>query len=176
MLHVLPRRRSALAAVALASLLVSVFPSARADEGDGDGAQGAGHARRTRLLWLDHFGLLPGSPELTTSYRSTSSCPGFSSCLTGLVVESSTPGDRFLDGGNKVVHMAAGVPPGWDVTGVRLCYELSSSTSFVTQVRLAQVQDPPATAVVLLDDGTDLTATGPVCVNSAPPFASRIAN
>lgn len=172
MMHVSLGRRSAVAAAALALFVVSVPLAARADERE-EGAARAGK-RRTHVLWLDHFGLLPGAPELTTSFNSTSSCPGFSSCLTGLVIESSTPGDRFLDGGNKVVHMAAGVPPGWDVTGVRVCYELSSSASFITQVRLAQVQNPPASALVLLDDGADLTATGPVCVNSAPPFGGRI--
>lgn len=29
------------------------------------------------------------------------------------------------------------------------------------------MQDPPSTALVKLDDGTDLVATGPVCVDSA---------
>lgn len=169
MLHLIPRRSSALTA-ALALLVVSLPLASRADE---DGNNGNGK-RKTRVMWLDHFALLPGAPELTTSHDSTSSCPGFTSCLTGLVIESSTTGDRFLDGGNKVVHMATGVPPGWDVTGVRVCYELSSSASFISQVRLAQVQDPPATAIVRLDDGTDLTASGPVCVNSAAPFSGRI--
>ena len=64
--------------------------------------------------------------------------------------------------------MAAEVPPGFAVRGVRLCYELTSKRSFISQIRLAQVQDPPASASVLLDDGTDLTNPGPVCVNSAP--------
>jgi hypothetical protein len=98
--------------------------------------------RRTRVLWLDHFGLLPGDSDQTTSHRSTTSCPGFTSCLTGLVIESSTTGDTFA--------------------------------SFITQVRLAQVQDPPDSAVVLLDDGTDLTDAGPACVDSEPPFAGSI--
>jgi hypothetical protein len=176
MLHVFPRRRVAVAAAAMVSLLmVSVPQGARADESDDHAAAAAAAGRkRTRVLWLDHFALLPGASELTTSFNSTSSCPGFSSCLTGLVIESSTPGEVFLSGGNKVVHMATGVPIGWDVTGVRVCYELSSRASFISQIRLAQVQNPPSSAVVLLDDGTDLTNPGPVCVNSAPPFAGKI--
>jgi hypothetical protein len=36
-------------------------------------------------------------------------------------------------------------------------------------VRLAQVQDPPASALVLLDDPTDHTAVGPVCVDIKSP-------
>lgn len=173
MLSVFHRRCTLAAAAAMASLLVLSLPAARADERE-DGEGGRANGRRTRVLWLDHFGLLPGSPELITSHRSTSSCPGFSSCLTGLVIESTTTGDTFASGGNKVVHMAAGVPPGFDVTGVRVCYELSSSASFITQVRLAQVQDPPSSAVVRLDDGTDLTATGPACVNTTGPFLGPI--
>jgi hypothetical protein len=53
------------------------------------------------------------------------------------------------------------------ITGIRVCYENSANASFITQVRLAQVQDPPSSAVVNLDDGTDLNATGPVCVDTA---------
>ena len=51
---------------------------------------------------------------------------------------------------------------------MRVCYELSNDDSFISQIRLAQVQDPPATALVLLDDATDQTVTGPVCVDSEP--------
>ncbi len=126
--------------------------------------------KKTEVLWLNHFDLLPGGAEVTTSFQSTSS--GVGGGLTGLVIQSTTLGDVFSSGGNKVVHMGATeVPPGFDVTGVRVCYELTSSASFITQIRLAQVQDPPSTALVLLDDGTDLTAVGPVCVNSGAPFA-----
>ena len=92
--------------------------------------------------------------------------------MTGLVIESSTLGDTDSVGGNKVVHLAVEVPPGFTLTGVRVCYEDSAATSFLTQIRLAQVQDPPATALVFLDDATtDLTPRGPVCVNS---LATRI--
>jgi hypothetical protein len=63
--------------------------------------------------------------------------------------------------------MGLEVPPGYLIRGVRVCYELSSKRSFISQIRLAQVQNPPQTAVVLLDDGTDLINPGPVCVDSA---------
>jgi hypothetical protein len=163
-----PARR---AAAAVAWLLVLSAPITAGAGPHPDNGKGGDH---TRVLWLDHFGLLPGDSDLTTSHRSTTSCPGFTSCLTGLVVESSTTGDHFAAGGNKVVHMAAGVPPGFDVTGVRVCYELSNPASFITQVRLAQVQDPPDSALVLLDDVTDLTEAGPACVDTEPPFAGSI--
>lgn len=164
-------RKARGAAAAVAWLLVLSAPITAGAGPHHDNGKGGDH---TRVLWLDHFGLLPGDSDLTTSHRSTTSCPGFTSCLTGLVIESSTTGDHFAAGGNKVVHMAAGVPPGFDVTGVRVCYELSNPASFITQVRLAQVQDPPDSALVLLDDGTDLTDAGPACVDSEPPFLGSI--
>ena len=58
---------------------------------------------------------------------------------------------------------------------MRVCYELSNSNSYISQIRLAQVQDPPSTALVLLDDATDLVNMGPVCVDSAQlPAGSAI--
>jgi hypothetical protein len=65
-----------------------------------------------------------------------------------------------------VVETALEVPPGFDIVSVRICYENSNPRSFITQTRLAQVQNPPSTALVLLDDPTHLNAAGPVCVNS----------
>ena len=124
----------------------------------------------TRFMWLNHFALLPGGSEVTTTFQSTNS--GVGGGLTALVVHSSTLGDVFSDGGNKEVQMAVETP-GEDlgtnttIIGVRVCYELTSSASFITQIRLAQVQNPPSVALVLLDDATHLTAPGPVCVNSA---------
>ncbi len=123
----------------------------------------------TRIMWLNHYDLLPGGSDVTTSFESTSS--GVGGGLTALVIHSTTLGDVFSTGGNKVVHMAVETPGEEQgtttITGVRVCYELTSSASFITQIRLAQVQDPPSVALVLLDDATDLTAPGPVCVNSS---------
>jgi hypothetical protein len=84
-----------------------------------------------------------------------------------LVIQSSTTGENAQGGGNKVVHMGLQVPPGYLIKGVRVCYELSNKRSFISQIRLAQVQTPPQSAVVKLDDATDQTNPGPVCVDSA---------
>jgi hypothetical protein len=130
----------------------------------GGGAQPP--SRKETVMWLNHFDLLPGDPSVTTSFNAINS--GVGGGLTGLVIHSSTTGENAQGGGNKVVHMAAEVPPGFTVRGVRVCYELTSKKSFISQIRLAQVQNPPASASVLLDDGTDLTNPGPVCVNSSP--------
>lgn len=120
---------------------------------------------RKDVLWINHFDLLPGDPSVTTTFNAISS--GVGGGLIGLVIHSSTTGENAQGGGNKVVHMALEVPPKFLVKGVRVCYELSNKRSFISQIRLAQVQNPPQTATVLLDDGTDLTNPGPVCVDSA---------
>lgn len=119
---------------------------------------------REQLLWLNHYDLLPGDSTVTVTHESTTS--GVGGGLTALVVHSSTTGELDSKGGNKVVHMAVAVPPGFTVTGVRLGYELTSRETHVSQIRLAQVQDPPKVAAVLLDDGTDHTDMGPIYVDS----------
>ena len=135
--------------------------------GNNQGNQGGNEGNNPQhIMWVNHFDLLPGGAEVTTTFNSTSS--GVGGGLTGLVIHSSTTGENFSDNGNKVVQMALEIPKNTKILGVRVCYELSSSGSFISQIRLAQVQNPPATALVLLDDATDLVNPGPVCVNSAP--------
>jgi hypothetical protein len=119
-----------------------------------------------KVLWINHLDFLSGDPSvLTTSFRSVSSDVGG---LSGLNIHSSTVGEVDSFGGNKVVEQGVEVPLGYLISGVRVCYQLSSSNSFISQIRLAQVQDPPSFAFVMLDDGTDQTAVGPVCVDSTP--------
>lgn len=123
------------------------------------------------VMWIEHLDFLSGDPtDLTTSFNSTSS--GIGGGLAGLIITSASVGDTFPAGGNKVIEKAIQVPPRFTVTGVRLCYEWSAgATSNITQIRLAQVQDPPSSALVLLDDATVQPNVGPaensVCVDSA---------
>jgi len=119
------------------------------------------------LMWINHLDLVGGDTDVVTNhptYNSTTS--GVGGGLSGFVIESATAGDVSVSGGNKVVEKGLEVPPGWLIRGVRVCYELTNPRSFITQIRLAQVQPIPGTAVVLLDDGTDHTDPGPVCVDS----------
>jgi hypothetical protein len=120
---------------------------------------------QSTLMWLNHFDLLPGDPSVNTSFNAVNS--GVGGGLTGLVIQSTTTGEIAQGGGNKVVHMAVEVPPDYIIKRVRVCYELSNSRSFISQIRLSQVANPPDHANVILDDGTDRTAPGPVCVASA---------
>jgi hypothetical protein len=130
------------------------------------GAQPAGKTApdKKEIIWINHLALLPGDPSVTTSFNATSSGIG----LTGLVVQSTSVGETAPGGGNKVVHMGIQVPPGYLIRGVRVGYELSNSRSFISQIRLAQIKDPPGSAVVMLDDGADHTETGPLYVDSSP--------
>ena len=122
-------------------------------------------ANKSPIMWINHFDLLPGDPSVKTSFNAVNS--GVGGGLTALVIESTTTGENAQGGGNKVVHMGLQVPPGYSIRGVRVCYELSNRRSFISQIRLAQVQTPPQTASVILDDGTDQTNPGPICVDSA---------
>ena len=121
---------------------------------------------KIETMWIDHLVFLPGDPSVQTSFNAVNS--GVGGGLSGLIITSSTLGDQAQDGGNKVVETALEVPPGFDIVSVRICYENSNPRSFISQTRLAQVQDPPSKALVLLDDPTHLNAAGPVCVNSQP--------
>lgn len=126
-------------------------------------------AAESALMWIEHLDFLSGdSTVLTTSFRSTNS--GVGSGLSGLIITSSTLGNTDSVSGNKVVEKSIQVPPRFLITGVRVCYEWSAgAASNIVQIRLAQVEDPPSTALVLLDDATVQPNAGPICVNSTAP-------
>lgn len=121
-------------------------------------------ANQPELVWINHLDLTPGDSTVQTSFSSTSS--GVGSGLSGLIIQSTTLGEVDSLGGNKALEMGVQVPPHFAVASVRVCYESSSSASFISQIRLAQL-DTPSTASVKLDDATDLTIPGPICVDSA---------
>ena len=117
-------------------------------------------------MWINHLDFLAGDEDVILSFNSTKS--GVGNGLSGLIIGSTTLGDFSMEVGAKVVEKGVQVPPGFLIKGVRVCYELSNARSFITQIRLAQLQDPPISTVVMLDDGADLTDIGPVCVDSIP--------
>lgn len=123
-----------------------------------------------KVYWLNHLDFLPGDVSVSTAFNAVTS--GVGSGLAGLIVTSTTTGETTAGGGNKVVEMGVEAPWGQRIAGVRVCYEYSTgkkpSPTYISQIRLAQVQSPPSTALVLLDDGTDQTHPGPICVNSKP--------
>ena len=117
------------------------------------------------IMWVNHLALLPGDSSVKTSYNAVNS--GVGTGLSGLVIQSTTVGDTAQGGGNKVVQMGLEVPSGYLVKGVKIAYQNSNVRSYITQVRLSQLQTPPSTALVLLDDPTLLNASGAVYANSA---------
>jgi hypothetical protein len=129
---------------------------------------GLSSAQADTTQWINHFDLLSGNPrELFLTTNSTSS--GVGGGLTGVVARSSSVGEVFSDNGNKVVQMALNLPPqpaGITIRGIRVCYESTNTATYVSQIRLAEVQNPPSTASVKFDDPTDLTVAGPNCVTS----------
>jgi hypothetical protein len=111
-------------------------------------------------MWINHLDFLSGDiTKVTTSFSANS---GVGGGLSGLIIKASKAGEGTVEKGLQV-------SPGFWISGVRVCYELSSSDSFISNISLAQLQNPPATVSVLLDDQTDLTGIGPICVDSAAP-------
>ena len=124
------------------------------------------------IMWLNHLDFLPGDETVNVDFQSVQ-CPGTLG-LSGLAITSTTLGDQGPSNENKVIEKGVPLPPDFEVNGVRVCYQSTSDQSFITQVRLCQLGSPPGFCLVQLDDGTDLTDTGPVCVNSATPFLGAI--
>jgi hypothetical protein len=89
-------------------------------------------------MWINPLDFLAGDPSVKTSFNAVTS--GVGGGLSGLIIESTTIGDEASGGGNKVVERGLDVPPGYRITGVRVCYELSNTRSFIDQIRLAQVR------------------------------------
>ena len=110
------------------------------------------------LMWINHLGFLPGDPSVQVSFNAIQDL--------GLTITSTSLGDTAPGGGNKGIETAVQVPPDYIIKGVRVCYNYVGQGSFITQIRLAQTQNPPTFAYVRLDDAKDQTAPGPICVNS----------
>jgi hypothetical protein len=121
------------------------------------------------IMWINHLDFLPGDETVITSFNAENS--GVGAGLSGLIIETTTLGEDGLPTGDKVIEKGLIVPPWYLVTGVRVCYELSSGASFISAVRIAQVDETPDTAAERLNDDTDLTDPNPVCVNTVMPAA-----
>jgi len=114
------------------------------------------------VQWINHLDLIPGDNSVTqTSFTSTLDW--------GLVVQSTTLGENDSYGGLKAVSKALQMPSSPTIIGVRICYLLSNTRSYVSQVRLAQAQSPDF-MLVLLDSRLSHDNPGPVCIDSDPAF------
>ena len=120
-------------------------------------------AQDSSVMWINHLDFLPGDPSVVTSFNASTVPPTIDTGSAGLVITSTTTGN------NKVIEKGVQVPPWYLVTGVRICYELTSMQSYISQIALMQLQTPGAVTPVLVD-GTDRTSTDPVCVDSIAPM------
>ena len=105
----------------------------------------------TEILWLSPTDFVTGDKSLKISYPS----------VTHPAVEIRTKASGDL----KWLYLGLRVPPHHDIHAIHVCYQLSNSRSFISQVRLAEMQTPDQ-AVVRHDDGTDLLSTTPTCYRS----------
>lgn len=104
-------------------------------------------------IWHSPLSLSSDEPQLTISHPA--------SILAVMSrVETSSVGDL------QWVHLGLTIPSNVVIDSVIVCYELSSSSSFISQVRLTTMKTPDA-AAVLFDDGTDLTDVGPACYTTS---------
>jgi Pectate lyase superfamily protein len=75
-----------------------------------------------------------------------------------------------IPGGLKWVFVPLGLSVDGSIKAVRVCYQLSSSSSFIARVRLIEIRTP-GTVVVRHDDPTDLLSTVPTChVSAVSPY------
>jgi hypothetical protein len=115
--------------------------------------------RRGQVIWLNHFDLQANDPlALTTASNSPAS--GIFPDLSGVVI---TP----LIAGTPSVQMALDLPKETKITGVKICYTITGASSFISQVKLAQVNvQNPVTPDNAVTDDTDLMSLAPICVDS----------
>src|SRR6267378_3652556 len=108
-----------------------------------------------QTIWLSPTEYLSGDPTLKISYPYVSH--------PSTIVTCTVPGDL------KWVSMSLLLPPKATIENVIIGYELSSSQSFISQVRLVEMTTPNQ-ATVRHDDPTDLISTSPTT------YASKVSN
>jgi hypothetical protein len=115
-------------------------------------------AASPRVQWVNYYDLNP-------SDTTTSVTPDIDDGITsgGLTITSTNTGDVDGENNNKTVFMALELPKQARVTGVMVCYQLSSANSFIEQTRLMQLNNPPANFTVRLDDKTAMNSATSKC-------------
>jgi hypothetical protein len=104
-----------------------------------------------QTIWLSPTDFVTGDPTLKMSYPFVSH--------PSTVVTCTIPGDL------KWVSMGLPLPSEITIEEVTICYELSNSQSFISQVRLVEMTTPNQ-ALVRHDDPTDLKSTSSTCYSS----------
>lgn len=105
----------------------------------------------TEILWLSPTDFVTGDDSLRINYPSVTH--------PAVEIKATAPGDL------KWVSLGLKIPPFHEINAIHVCYQLSNSRSFISQVRLAEMRTPDQ-ALVRHDDGTDLLSTAPACYRS----------
>lgn len=108
----------------------------------------------TKTLWISPTDWVSGETTLQISYPSVAH--------PATEIMTTKPGDL------KWVFLALRLPPCTEIKAVRVCYQVSNSRSFISQVRLTEMKTPDQ-ALVRHDDPTDLTSVDPTCHVSEVP-------
>jgi hypothetical protein len=108
----------------------------------------------TFTMWINHLDFLSGDiTKVATSFNVNS---GVGGGLSGLIIKASTTGEGTVEKGLQV-------SPGFLISGVRVCYQLSSSDSFISNISLGRLQDPPTAVFPVVTDTTPLTSAAATC-------------
>ena len=112
----------------------------------------------TNTQWLSPTDFVTGDESLRIAYPSVTH--------PAVEVKATTAGDL------KWISLGLKIAPFREIIAVHVCYQLSNSRSFISQIRLAEMQTPDH-AVVHHDDGTELISTQPTCYRSPLSTAYR---
>jgi hypothetical protein len=111
-------------------------------------------APKAGLLWISHLDARPREAHGLTTSNGTPI-----GATSGFVIRPTTAGtDRVLEQGLQV-------PPGFAVKRIAICYQVSNVASFISHIKLTQLNGPDSYSEVLNDPG-DKTSTSATCVDS----------
>jgi hypothetical protein len=105
----------------------------------------------TDILWLSPTDFVTGDESLNINYPSVAP--------PAVEIKATAPGDL------KRIYLGLRVPPGYDIHAIHVCYQLSNSRSFISQIQLVEMQTPDQ-SVVRHGDSTALLSAAPTCYRS----------
>ncbi len=109
----------------------------------------------TEILWLSPTDFVTGDNSLKIIYPSATN--------PAVKIRSLNPGNQ------KWISLGLKIPPFQEINAIHVCYQLSNSRSFISEIRLVEFQTPNLPSERHKDD-TDLLSTAPICYRS--PLAS----
>ena len=120
-------------------------------------------APQPELLWIDHLGFFVDAASGLSASFVANPLGGWS----GLVIRAV----RAV--ADQIIVTGLQVPPGYNVTKVRICYQLSGAASFITHIKITQLTSP-SSGIEVLTDLNDNSSTIPICADSIAAAAPII--